>query len=294
MVIDCHAHLEPRMLEVSKVLAKMDAAGVDRVAIIPAMNDPLPQTPDRLLRIMRRLSGSRLGRVLVERVHRATLTPEGDLRLGRRTYGIYARPDNAGVAALLGAHPQRFWGWIFLNPRGNPAVLDELERWRAVPGMIGIKLHPHWHDYRTAILTPLLRRAEELGLPVLIHLGFGRRGDYRALCSQFPRLTLISAHAGFPFYQDLWAHGADHTNLHVDLSSPYIDERLARAAVAALGPERCLYGTDAPYGFHQDDGSYDYGAIRGWIDRLPVPEAKKDAILGDNFAALLNRAGLPI
>jgi hypothetical protein len=38
--------------------------------------------------------------------------------------------------------------------------------------------------------------------------------------------------------------------LHVDLSSPYLDEPLARAAVAAMGPERCLYGTDSPYGFH--------------------------------------------
>lgn len=287
MVVDCHAHYEPRMLDAARVIAKMDAAGVSRIALIPAMNDPLPATPARLLAAMRVLMRRRATRPLARLAHRATLTPEGDLRLADGVHRIYSRPDNASVAALVAAHPERFWGWIFLNPRNNPAVLDELERWRAVPGMIGVKLHPHWHDYRTDLLDPLLRRLEELGLPALIHLGFGRRGDYRAMAARFPRLTVIAAHAGFPFYDDLWRHRDACPNLHVDLSSPYLDERLARAAVAAMGPHRTLYGTDSPYGFHEGDGSYDYGAIRGWVERLPVSARDREKILGENFLSLL-------
>lgn len=286
MIIDCHAHFEPRMLDAGRVLAKMDAAGVDRIVMIPAMNDPIPATPERLLSAMRRLMRSRVGRGLAELGHRALLTPEGDLRLGGEVQHIYSRPDNAAVARLIEAHADRFLGWIFLNPRNNPGVLDELEQWRSTRGMIGIKLHPHWHDYRTELLAPLLRRAEELRLPVLIHLGFRRRGDFRAICERFPRLVVISAHAGFPFYDHLWAYRGAYPNLHVDLSSPYIDEALARAAVEAMGPERCLYGTDAPYGFHEPDGSYDYGTIKRWIERLPVPSAKQEDILGGNFLAL--------
>jgi predicted TIM-barrel fold metal-dependent hydrolase len=287
VIIDSHAHLEPRMLDLESAVRKMDAAGVDRVALIPAMNDPLPEPPRGLLTAARVLMSTRATRPLSERIHRATLTPEGDLRLGGRVHQIYARPDNAAVAAAIRTYPTRFLGWIFLNPRNNPTVLDELERWRSEPGMIGIKLHPHWHDYRTALLDPVLRRAEELRLPVLIHLGFGPRGDYRTMCERFPRLTVISAHAGFPVYRELWTFGRDHPNLHVDLSSPYINERLARAAVAALGPERCLYGTDAPYGFHARDASYDYGAIKGWVERMPVPADKREGILGGNFAEIL-------
>lgn len=292
MIIDCHAHFEPRMLDAAHVLAKMQAAGVDRIVLIPTMNDPLPDTPQRLLWAARKMMGSRLTRPLAERVHRATLTASGDLRLGGKIYGIYRRPDNEPVARLVAAHPDRFLGWIFLNPRDNPTVLDELERWRSVPGMVGIKLHPHWHDYRTELLTPLLTRAEELGLPVLIHLGFGARGDFRAICARFPKLTVVSAHAGFPFYRDLWRYRDQCPNLYVDLSSPYLDEALARRAVAAMGPARCLYGTDAPYGFHADDGSYDYGAIKGWIERMPVSSAQQEGILGGNFGALLGRAGV--
>ncbi len=287
MIIDSHAHFDPRILDAGSVLAKMDAAGVDRIVMIPAMNDPLPATPERLLALMRRLSGSAAGRLLVEATHRALLTPEGDLRLDGKVIPIYSRPDNEGVARLVAAHPDRFRGWIFLNPRNNPGVLDELERWRAVPGMIGIKLHPHWHDYRTEILGPVLRRAEELGLPVLIHLGFRKRGDFRAICREHPRLKVVSAHAGFPFYQDLWAYRGECPNLYVDLSSPYIDEALARAAVQAMGPDRCLYGTDAPYGFHGEDGTYDYGEIRRWVERLPVSSAMRDRIFGGNFEAIV-------
>lgn len=294
MIIDCHAHFEPRMLDASDALAKMDAAGVDRVALIPAMNDPLPHTPERLLSVMRVLMRRRATRPLAELAHRATLTRDGNLRLGAKVYGIYPRPDNAGVAALLEAHPTRFFGWIFLNPRADRDVLASLERWRSVPGMIGVKLHPHWHDYPTELLSPLLRRVEELGLPIVIHLGFGERGDVRAIAERFPKLCIVSAHAGFPFYGDLWAIARFCPNLYVDLSSPYIDEALARDAVREMGPDRCLYGTDAPYGFHEGDGSYDYGRIRGWVERMPVTSAERERMLGGTFLDLLDRARLPI
>jgi predicted TIM-barrel fold metal-dependent hydrolase len=287
MVVDCHAHFEPRMLDATAVIAKMKQAGVDRIVMIPTMNDPLPDVPEGLLTAARIAMRSKLTRPLAERIHRATITRAGNLKLQGKEYAIYQRPDNESVAQLVAAHPGNFLGWIFLNPRNNPAVLDELERWRQVKGMIGIKLHPHWHDYRTEILTPLLKRAEELRLPIMIHLGFGKRGDFRALCSRFPKLVIISAHAGFPFYGDLWACKGECPNLYVDLSSPYINERLARAAVKAMGPERCLYGTDAPYGFHDSQKTYDYKEIRGWIDRLPVSSVQKEGILGATFLEML-------
>lgn len=285
MIIDSHAHYDPHLLPVESIVAKMDAAGVDRVALIPAMNGPLPGTPELLLALARKLSMSASGRLVVEAVHRRMLTSDGNLRLSGEIVPVYSRPDNEGVVALCRT-TDRFLGWIFLNPRHDPHVLEELERLRGERGMVGIKLHPHWHDYRSEILRPLLRRAEELGLPALIHLGFRKRGDFRSICAEFPRLRVISAHAGFPFYKDLWRYKSECPNLYVDLSSPYIDEKLARAAVAAMGPERCLYGTDAPYGFDHGGAGYDYGAIKGWIDRMPLNGRARDWILGENFREL--------
>ncbi len=286
MIIDSHAHFDPRMLALPDLLSKMDAAGIDKVALIPAMCDPIPETPELLLAAARKLMDSK-ARPLAEAIHRMTLTRDGDLRLGGEVFRIYPQPENDPVVDAVRAHPDRFLGWIFLNPSRDPDVLETLERYRALPGMIGVKLHPHWHDYRTDLLFPLLARVEELGLPALVHFGFGPRGDFRALAERYPKLPIIAAHAGFPFYRDLWKHGPSLPNLFVDLSSPYIDEGLARRAVEALGPERCLYGTDAPFGFHDARGTYDYGAIRRWVERMPVDSGARERIFAGNFLELL-------
>src|SRR5215204_6184230 len=40
-IIDVHAHFEPRMLELASLLRKLDEQGVNKVALIPAMQDPI-------------------------------------------------------------------------------------------------------------------------------------------------------------------------------------------------------------------------------------------------------------
>lgn len=288
MRIDMHAHLDPRILEPSTMERKLDDAQVDRVVLIASMNDPLPKTPKALLSIVRGLMERAATRPLAEMIHRQLLTSDGNYRVSGEVVRIYATPDNEPVANIVQARPNRFLGWIFLNPAADPQVLETLERYRVIPGMVGLKLHPHWHDYRTDLLDPVLRRAEELGMPVLVHLGFGKRGNFREMAERFPKLRIIAAHAGFPFYRDLWRYKGECPNLFVDLSSPYINERLARDAVAAMGAERCLYGTDAPYGFHEDDGSYDYGEIASWVERLPISSNAQERIMGRGFAELID------
>lgn len=287
-VIDAHAHFEPRMLDLPALLAQMDGRGIDRVALIPCMNDPLPESPRGLLSVVRRLMRSSCCHGLARVVAATTITDEGDLRFGGHEYAIYPRPDNASVAEVLVAHPTRFLGWIFLNPRAAVGI-DELERWRHVPGFVGVKLHPHWHGFTLDEAVPIARRCEALGLPILIHLGFGRRGDWRVLADACPRLRLLFAHAGIPHYDRLWGAIRDDARLAIDVSSPYLDERLVRDAVAAVGPARVVYGTDAPYGFHDADGGYDYGCIRGWVERLPLVARDIDRVLGGNVLELFDR-----
>jgi hypothetical protein len=47
-----------------------------------------------------------------------------------------------------------------------------------------------------------------------------------------------------------------------------------------------MYGTDAPYGFHDAKGDYDYGAIKSWVERLPLGAKDVDRVLGGNAASL--------
>jgi predicted TIM-barrel fold metal-dependent hydrolase len=285
VIIDCHAHFDPRMLELDAVIAKMDSAGIDRIALIPTMNDPLPHTPEVLLAVFRRLMDSRL-HPCASWMNQRFMTKDGHLRLRGHVYRIYAAPDNRSVGQLLERYPERFLGWIFLNPRATDdprAALEELEEWRSVPGFVGVKLHPHWHGWSMPEALPIAKRCEELRLPILIHLGFGERGAWQVLTERCPKLRLIFAHAGMPHFSRCWPQIADNPNLCVDLSSPYLDERMIRRAVAVVGPERALYGTDAPYGFPERDHSYDYTHIKGWIERLPCRADGIDRILGANI-----------
>jgi predicted TIM-barrel fold metal-dependent hydrolase len=285
-VIDCHAHFEPRMLDLPAMLGKLDAAGIDKVVLIPAMNDPLPHTPEVLISVMRGLMSSPLCGCAAW-IERRFHDERGDLRLRGQTIRIYARPDNAAVAAVLAAHPERFLGWIFLNPRAGGDPLDELEQWRQAPGFIGVKLHPHWHGYPIEEALPIAARCEELGLPILVHLGFGAGGAWQALRARCPRLRIVFAHAGIPQFGRMWRAVHDDPNLYIDLSSPWLSERLARRAVAVCGPERALFGTDAPYGFPAADHSYDYSRIRGWIERMPCRATEVERMLGGNIEAFL-------
>jgi predicted TIM-barrel fold metal-dependent hydrolase len=285
-IVDIHAHYEPRMLDMPALVRKLDDAGVAQVALIPAMQDPIRGNNELLLRAMRFLL-ARGHRGLVERVSRRMHTPGGDLKLRGEILKIYPRPDNEAVAAAIRAHPDRFLGWIFLNPAVMDDPAEELERWRAQPGFIGVKLHPYWHRWPIEAALPIARRCEELRLPVLIHLGFGASGRWQVLVDACPKLRLIFAHAGMPWFGAMWDAIRDNPDLRLDLSSPYLDERLVRRAVAAVGPERALYGTDAPYGFESADHSYDYSHILRWIGRLPCRAAALERIAGDNARELL-------
>jgi predicted TIM-barrel fold metal-dependent hydrolase len=286
-VLDIHAHFEPRMFEVKPMRAQMASHGVDKVVLIPTMNDPLPETPAGLLGFVRALMCSP-AHSLANVLQRAFMK-DGNLKLQGKIYEIYSEPDNSQVAAVLRAHPELFVGWIFLNPRATTDQLQELERWRSEPGYIGVKLHPHWHGWEIQEGEAIFRRCEELGLPILIHLGFGRRGEWQWVAEKFPKLRMIFAHAGMPHFQRAWKKMRDYPNLSLDLSSPYLDEALARRAVAAVGPERALYGTDAPYGFHaeHDHNVYDYSHIKGWVERLPISSGEIDRVLGANAGELL-------
>ena len=275
------------MLDVDAVVSKMIIAGIDKVALIPTMCDVLPATPRGLLTLLRGIMSSPV-HSLARKLNDAFYTPEGHLKLSGNIYEIYALPDNQTVADAIEAYPEKFLGWIFLNPNAMANPVEELEKWRQVAGFVGVKLHPHWHRWAIEDALPIAKRCEQLRIPILIHLGFGDYGRWQVLTDRCPKLRLIFAHAGMPHFGRMWDDVRRNPNLHIDLSSPYLSERLVRRAVAAVGPERALYGTDAPYGFPDAADTYDYLHIKGWVYRLDCRDAEVDRIMGDTVEELLS------
>lgn len=286
MVIDCHYHLEQELLPLGKLLTEMDACGVDKIALMARLNEPFPEPPSFLIGLLLMLFKHRALRPL-GRLFAAQFTPQGAIKILGKAYRIARDPDNASVFQAVAAHPDRCLGWVFVNPRGENDPVRELARWKDLPGCVGVKAHPFWHRYAPAELIPVAEQAAKLGKPLLIHAGFGAHGDFFSLYRAVPGLKLILAHAGFPLYGDTW-EAIRATKIRVDLSqTSYLDDGITRAVVAALGPERCLFGTDGPYGRADAQGRYDYGLIKRRIERLFPDRSVQGTLLGHNFSTLL-------
>ncbi|HCY84558.1 MAG TPA: hypothetical protein DHV36_05420 [Desulfobacteraceae bacterium] len=283
MIIDAHYHLDPRIQPIDNLISKMDRYGIDKTVLITSMCDPFAHPREYMLGLLRFLLLHRPLRGLSKKLL-TRFTPQGDICLPSGTLKIYPDPDNAPVARALTEYPDRFLGWIFVNPKGKNDPVKEMERWAEHPGFIGIKAHPFWHRYAPGQLLPVAQKAAEQGMPLLIHPGFGDHGDFLPLADELPELKLILAHAAFPCYKDTWELIRNRPNICVDLSADaYVDETVTRCVVAELGAERCIFGSDGPFGAVDTDGFFDNGFIKRRLEALFRERRAAERIMGGNI-----------
>ena len=292
MIIDCHAHYEPRILDDQSILEGMDEAGVDKTVLISHLTDP-PETQkgNFTMAVQRFMFDSNFLRPLGIAITKSMYKKSGEwnlwfnkLKKDPQKVNIVQKPDNEGIARIIEKFPDKFLGWIFINPL-MPESLDELDRWKDSPGMIGVKIHPFWHQFPIEAVEAVGRRTEELGLPLLVHLGFDASGNYRWLIDKFPRLKIIIAHLGVPFYKKLWPEVIRNQNIFMDISSTYhVDEGMVHRAVKEVGAHKCFFGTDSPYA-HVDAVKQ----IKNWVQNLPVSDLDKGRIFSTNFLELIDR-----
>jgi uncharacterized protein len=289
MIIDCHYHLEPQLLDIEELLKKMDKAGVDKIALMGVINEPIPKPAEILLNILRFSLTHRRFR-FIAKLLAANFTHEGNIKIPAGTFQLYPNPDNEPIFNAVANYPDRFFAWVFVNPMGKKDQIQELNRWKDKSGFIGIKAHPFWHRYRPIELLPVAAQLAKMGKPLLIHAGFDAHGDYDALLQKVPDLKLILAHAGFPLYSDKWETIKNNKNIYVDLSqSSYLNEKTTWQTVENLGVEKCLFGTDGPYGLHGDDELFDYGFIKRRIKKLFPEKSIQDRLLGKNFLEIVGK-----
>ena len=144
---------------------------------------PFPEPPRFLLRLLKIFLEQRplrkLGRVFV-----SDFTPQRDIKILGKPFSIMADPSNEAVFDAVKGHPDRFLGWVFVNPRGQYDPVAELEKYLNEPGFIGVKAHPFWHHFTPVELVPVAEKLAAKGKPLLIHVGFEHEGDFDALMSK--------------------------------------------------------------------------------------------------------------
>ena len=188
---------------------------------------------------------------------------------------------------------------------------EELARIKAL-GLPGIKLHPVYQgaDIDDIRFLRILARAAELDLLVITHAGddIGYPGVVhcspamiRHALTEVGPMRFVAAHMGGWRNWDVVPELLADTGCFLDtafsqgsfspLPDGYWDDKSTAmlsaegmtALIKAFGADRVLFGTDSPWSSQAEE--------RTAIQRLPLTEEEKEAVLGGNAAKLL---GLPV
>ncbi|MGD8800061.1 MAG: hypothetical protein PVJ44_16160, partial [Desulfobacterales bacterium] len=128
MIIDCHYHFERRLMTDDELLKKMDDCEVDKVALMGVINEPIPKPPEFLLNIFR-FSWSHIPFRFIAKILSNNFTSAGDLKLPTGVFHLHPSPKNEPIFQAISENPERFLGWVFVNPRSENDQIQEFNKW---------------------------------------------------------------------------------------------------------------------------------------------------------------------
>ncbi|OQY18996.1 MAG: amidohydrolase [Chloroflexi bacterium] len=180
-----------------------------------------------------------------------------------------------------------------VNPFLVADLAGELERYVTEMGFRGLKLYPTYQHFypNDSRLYPLYAKAEELGIPVMLHTGSSifrgariKYGDPLYLddvAVDFPTLTLLLVHSGRGFWYDrAYFLTKLHANVYMEISGLPPQKLLTYFPELERVADKVIFGSDWP-------GMPFIGRNIELIRGLPLREETKVKILGGNAARIL-------
>ena len=287
MIVDVHTHT-PRHRDASTIVENVNAAWR------PDQARPTSLTWETQMEALRPVD-----RAIVFNIAADPRDPAGAWDL------MYATPDvNDDTSAFVRAFPEKLIGFMTVHPH-DPGALEEIERATGDLGLRGIKLGPNYQNF-----DPLgdeafrvFRRAEELGLPILLHQGTSPNQfadlDYAhprhidRVAMAFPQLRIILAHMAHPWQADCIAVIRKHPHVYADISAqfyrPWSYYNAFRLAYEWGAMHKLLFGSDLPIASPQEtmDGLWRVNDLTTGTSLPPIPEEALTAILHRDSLSLL-------
>ncbi len=220
--------------------------------------------------------------------------------------------DAASVEAAVAAHRDRFVGFFMVDPTQPDAAVHasaSIDR----GGLRAICLFPAMH--RFSIQDERVRRLfdvaaarpgtavfvhcgvlsigvrKRLGLPSPFDIRFGNPLDLHAVALSYPQVPIIIPHFGAGLFREALMVGDLCPNVLLDTSSSngWIKYHsgltlsgVFRQALAVVGPDRLLFGTDSSF-FPRGWVSDVYVQQSSALDELGASTETREKILGGNF-----------
>jgi uncharacterized protein len=194
-----------------------------------------------------------------------TLSAMDEANVGLMLLSAWYGPEgclisNEAVAADVDAAPDRFRGLASVDLRDPMHAVRELRRWVDRKLFVGVRVVPWLWDLplNDRRYYPIYATCVELNVPFCTQIGHTgplRRSEVGRLipCLEdvlldFPELTVVGGHVGFPWIDELISMTAKFPNLFVDTSA-YALHRLPPAFIdymKGLGASRVMFGSNWP------------------------------------------------
>jgi len=208
---------------------------------------------------------------------------------------------NKWVADAADQYPDRLIAFVGVDPRRKNAV-EILEKGIREWGMKGLKLYPPCGFYpNEKVATPLWEKANELGIPVMVHSGptfpqlkmkYSQPIYLEDVLVRYPNLNIIIAHCG----GGIWAEEVVglrqlRNNVYADISGwqgmAYADKEYAIQRLVHVYSNlrsKCLFGSDWP-AFNFQVSHKEWVSMISNIENVETRLKKK--LLGENAEKLL-------
>ena len=182
----------------------------------------------------------------------------GDLRVKGSVHIPYER-----VAEVCAKYPDRFSGLAGIDISRGMDGLREFEGGIRDYGFVGGHLYPHWFEKPpdAAQYYPFYAKCCELDVPIMMQVGqclvyqqdrrlpsVGRPITLDRVAIDFPELTLIGMHVGFPWHDEMISMAWKHPNVYIGMDA-YAPKHWPPTVVHYLntyGQDKVLFGTDWP------------------------------------------------
>jgi predicted TIM-barrel fold metal-dependent hydrolase len=205
-----------------------------------------------------------------------------------RCIAVYNREGNELVRTACVRHPGRLIGFASVNPWYGDGAVEELRR-AAAAGLAGLILHPPRQGFILVddVANAVLEVAGELGLPVYVGTGtpaYSLPLQLTEVARRFPQLRFLMGHMG---HSDFWidsipaAEAAPNIFAEISYKQPHV----IAAAVATLGAERVVYGSDAPF-----------NSMRLELEKFmlaDLTDRERELVAGETLLSLLPAGMLP-
>lgn len=211
------------------------------------------------------------------------------------TYG--AKSNNDSVVEFVSKYPEKFIGFVGLDPHKGMKAIEELKVSVSELGLKGAAVDPYLAQIyaNDAKYYPIYSKCCELEIPIVFTTGPAtlvpnaiidhvapRYIDFVA--KDFPELKIVISHGGYPWVNEAIIVAERHRNVYIDLSE-YEFSPMSEAYIQAANtmiPDKILYASAHPF--------VDFKQALQTYEKLDFKPDVYQKIMHDNAAKLLGLA----